>query len=414
MSRTIANTGNTHISDSEWQLRNTNAGKLLFTEYNGHMCSLLIKDNRLIAASVLPKNPSKIGAIYIGKVKNVVSNLNACFVEIADGEMCFLSLKDAVTPYITNRTFDGRIVQGDELLVQITRDAQKTKLASVTAHVSVSNDAFVISQDYIRTGYSGKLSKAEKERLRSFLSKYQLPSTGLILRTLAKDYTEEELLLAYESLKEQFNQLLQAAQHKLCYSCLQSPAAAFENVLEHLVYPYEYEEIVTDHAALYEQLSNYCVNFLPDKSVRFYEDAAFPLQKLYSLSTKLDTALNTRVWLKSGAYLVIEPTEALTVIDVNSGKYDAKKSSTEAMYRINLEAAEEIALQLRLRNLSGIILIDFINMNSQEYQLTLLEELRQMVRKDKIKTIVVDITPLGLVEITRKKTNPTLIEQFKE
>ena len=128
----------------------------------------------------------------------------------------------------------------------------------------------------------------------------------------------------------------------------------------------------------------------------------------------MENALSRRIWLKSGAYLIMDITEALTVFDVNSGKYELKKASTEAFYQINLEAAREIALQIRLRNLSGIILVDFINMEDTSYEEKLLEYMKQLIRKDKITTNVIDITPLGLMEITRKKVNKTLAEQFRK
>ena len=136
------------------------------------------------------------------------------------------------------------------------------------------------------------------------------------------------------------------------------------------------------------------------------------LGKLYGLDSKADMALGTRVWLKSGGYLVIEPTEAMTVIDVNSGKYEAGKGTQETAFRINCEAAEEIALQLRLRNLSGMILVDFINMDSKEREEQLLQQLKSAVQGDKQKTNVIDMTALGLVEITRKKSYKPLREQL--
>lgn len=349
MSRTIF-TSKPGLSDEEKAMRSTVAGKLLFTEHKKHMCALLIQDDRLKAARVLDNPPSKIGAVYIGKVKNVVKNIDACFVEIAGGELCFLPMKATSHAVLLNRKEDGRILEGDELLVQVTRDAQKTKQASVTT----------------------KLNCSEEER----------------------------------------EHLIQTATHRTCFSCLVEPTEGFVAVLEQLVYDYEYEEIITDNKLLFDKLQQYCTHKLPDKKVRLYEDTAFSLSKLYSLETKLDTALNTRIWLKSGGYLVMEPTEALTVIDVNSGKIDVRKSNQETIYKVNQEAAQEIALQLRLRNLSGIIIVDFINMQSKEHRIALLEQLRNAVSKDLQKTVIVDMTPLGLVEITRKKSYKTLREQF--
>lgn len=430
MSRNIITTAS-HRKEEEKAPHQTETGKLLFTEYQGKMLALYLKQNRCLAAQVLTGGQNRIGAVYIGKIKNIVKNINACFVEIAQGEICFLSLKDAQSPMLLNRCFDGRLLQGDELPVQIIREAQKTKQASVTASVSLANDFAAVSLGATKTGYSGKLSRERREQIREWLTgahlqeedhliQENLPApTGLVVRTLAGESTRDELLGNIRKLLDDFRSLLTNASHRTCFSCIREAPADFEAVLDQLVYPYEFDGIVTDDAALYEKLRCFCEDKLPQKQVRLYNDPVFSLAKLYSLEQKLDTALNRRVWLKSGGYLVIEPTEALTVIDVNSGKYEAKKApkgataSEAAFEQINREAAAEIALQLRLRNLSGIILVDFINMETKERGEALVEYLRELVRRDKLKTSVVDITPLGLVEITRKKRNRPLREQLR-
>lgn len=410
-------------------------GKILFTTYRDKKCALYLSDNRLIAAEVMNENGNRIGAVYVGKIKNVVKNIDACFVEIANGEICFLSQRDVSFPVLLNRNYDGRLIAGDEILVQISREAQKTKQASVTANISLSNEYAAISIGSSRIGYSGKLSKERKAEIGEWLlhagyrkgndfmmfsetPESMLPSLGLVVRTKADTCTEEELTGHVRTLAREFENLLTIARHRTCFSCIRQAAEDFEAVLDRLVYDYEYEEILTDDETLYEKLCAYCKEKLPTKAIRYYEDSSITLSKLYSLEQKMDSALNMRVWLKSGGYLVIEHTEALTVIDVNSGKYEAKKAQGEdsvaqaAYEKINREAVVEIALQLRLRNLSGIILVDFINMNSKEKEEQLLHLLRESVRKDKIKTLVVDMTPLGLVEITRKKQNKPLREQF--
>lgn len=411
-------------------------GKILFTAYHEKMCALYLSDNRLLAARVLEDKGNRIGAVYIGKIKNIVKNINACFLEIADGEICFLSMKDADSPILLNRKYDGRLIEGDELLVQISREAQKTKQASVTANISLSNEYAAVSIGSRRIGYSGKLEKVRKEEIKQWLLEEGfckkndfamqitvnevLLSIGLVVRTRACDCSKECLFENIRTLFVEFENMINTALHRKCFSCIKQAPEDFEAVLDQLVYPYEYDEIVTDDNVLYEKIVGYCNENLKEKAVRLYTDTNLSLSKLYSLEQKFDTALNKRVWLKSGGYLIIEPTEALTVIDVNTGKYEATRASKSsnasqtAYEKINREAAEEIALQLRLRNLSGIILVDFINMESKESNEQLLLLLRDLVRKDKTKTHVVDITALGLMEITRKKQNRPLKEQFEQ
>lgn len=447
MSRSIPAKHSVTISDNERGLRDTESGKLIFTEYRGRKCALLLRGGRLTAASFFAENDeTSIGAIYIGKIKNIARNIDACFVEIGEGQICFLPLKKASTPFLTNRTYDGRLLEGDELLVQIERDAQKTKQPSVTANISISNDYFALVLGSTRLGFSSKLGREKREALiRLFTERVMLrdgclihspavllnmnsreellaweqsgidfPSVGAIARTrLGEEQVNTDIVLKnFFQLTEQMFHLLRTSLTRSCYTCLLTAPAPWEAVINSLAFPEEYQEIVTDSPELYQELDVYCHTHLPEKELRLYRDNHLTLANLYSLETRLDTALKPKVWLKSGGYLVIEPTEALTVIDVNSGKNETGRDAAEALLKLNHEAAEEIALQLRLRNLSGIILVDFINMADQKSGRELLEHLRELVRFDRVKTTVVDITPLGLVEITRKKTSPPLSEQF--
>lgn len=470
MSRKIADKTAVTITSEEAALRDTSEGKILFTDYHNKKCAALIKNDRLTAVSFPEASASKIGAVYIGKVKNVVSNINACFVEISDKEVCFLPLKDAAFPLLLNRKFDGRILAGDELPVQVVRDAQKTKQASVTARISLSNKYFVLELGSAAVNYSSKLTQAQRLTIADQLTEEGilegnrlaqsmfLPSTislenahtaslppassentfaaedlrlssenvpnskagavpvgmppvGMIVRTQAGEYSGT-LSESFRTLAGEFSTLLRNALHYSCFSCLKSPDP-FEQMLDQLASPNEFDELVTDEEVLYDKLIAYVREHMPQKKVRLYTDTTLSLKSLYSLATKLETALNERVWLKSGGYLIIQPTEALTVIDVNSGKYEAKRGSEETALKMNLEAAEEIALQLRLRNLSGIIIVDFINMKEEKSRQELLHFLKIAVRKDRLQTTVVDMTPLGLVELTRKKENKPLYEQIR-
>ncbi|MBO5486627.1 MAG: hypothetical protein J5988_06835, partial [Eubacterium sp.] len=234
MSRNI-NTTRHSLTEEEIALQSTQNGKLLFTKVRDRLCALLIQQERLTTARVLPENASKIGAIYLGKVKNVVKNIDACFVEIADGEICFLPMKETKGAFLTNRIPDGRILEGDELLVQITRDAQKTKQASVTAQISISNDVFAISLGKPGVGYSGKLSMQEKERIKEFVQKNELLSKlysfdvssnsldknnlGMVVRTKAGECSDGQLEEFFREISTDWVSLLKNACHRTCFSC---------------------------------------------------------------------------------------------------------------------------------------------------------------------------------------------------
>ena len=174
-----------------------------------------------------------------------------------------------------------------------------------------------------------------------------------------------------------------------------------------------YQQIITDDWQIYDELRDFAALYMPEQlaSISLYQDD-YSLQKLYRTETQLNELLAKKVWLKSGAYLVIEKTEAMYVIDVNSGKNISKKNAAEYIYQINLEAADEIMRQIRLRNLTGMILVDFINMEDSEKDASLLQQLGVLAKRDHIQTNIVDITALGLVEITRKKTTKSLAEQL--
>ena len=395
-------------------------GKLLLTYYKNKILLLYIQDNRLVFAQAFSeKNESILGNIYVGKVTNVVKNIDAAFVEIYPGQICFLPLKECRHAILTNRTFDKRILAGDEIIVQVVKEAAKTKQPSVTANISFTGTYCVVTTGKKKIGYSNKLKVFEKEKLEKFSSDFFAksenlnPSLGYVFRTNCRELhgNFEPLSEELSALTQKADDFLNTAVHRTCYSLLAESPAPFLSALKSM-YQNEYDEIITDDKELFEKLKD--CDGLPNEKIRFYEDERLPLQKLYSVETKLSEALSKQVWLKSGGYLVIEPTEALTVIDVNTGKSIGKCTPEEHYFRTNKEAALEIARQLKLRNLSGIIIVDFINMESKEMEEELMGVLKSSLKGDSVKTSVVDITPLGLVEITRQKINKPLAEQMRD
>ncbi len=412
------------------------AGKLLILKHtfkNGteKLLSLLVQDNRLLHVQV--ESQSNLGNIYVGKVKNVSTNIGGCFIEITPDNLCYLPLeeiKENSSALLVNRPWDGTVKAGDELVVQVIREAMKTKLPSVTTKISFSGKYVVLSAGQTHLGISGKIKEERKKEILSFLQVNNLVndkkicnidesfnmSYGFVVRTNTGSLQDDELILnEWKTLEEKWHNLIRYARTRTCYSCLYQEMPTYIKNLRD-IYDESYDEIITDCDDIYQNLKQYFAeNALTERYttiLRLYNDNKITLSSLYGIPSKIETALGTRVWLKSGGYLVIEPTEALTVIDVNSGKYENKKGTPDnSAYKINMEAAEEIAYQLKLRNLSGIIIVDFINMKKNDNE-QLLRYLKQLCRKDSVPTDVIDMTPLGLVEITRKKINKTLKEQL--
>lgn len=380
------------------------------------LADALYEDGKLAELSLIPEgHESLLGNIYVGKVKNIVRNIQAAFVEIEEGVLCYLSLEDVRHPIYTKPKKREALAEGDELLVQVSREAVKTKAPSVTTNLNLTGRYLVLTTGNRVTGYSSKLSSGEKKRLTRILETLPLPEAGLIVRTNAGQAEEEEIRKEYEKLLEQYRFLLEHAVHRTVYSCVKRSRPSWLSALLGSRYG-SLTEILTDDHVLYGQIREFLLEEIPEEAekLRFYEDRTLSLQALYRMEKGLSDALSRKVLLKSGADLVIEPTEALTVIDVNSGKCTKGKNRQEAIRKLNHEAAAEIARQLRLRNLSGIILVDFVDMENREDGQELLKFMRDLLKKDPMRAAAVDMTELGLMELTRKKQKKTLLEQAKE
>ena len=357
---------------------------------------------------------SLIGNIYVGKVKNIVKNIDAAFVEIKKGVLCFLPLSEVEGAIFTSPKTNGKLVIGDELLVQVLKDGVKTKAPVVSTNLNFTGRYFVFTtKRKDELGISNKLEEADKKRLKEYAYQKGDDSFGMIIRTNAKNATIKELDAEYDYLKGVYDKVVNYGIHKTAFSLLMQDEAPYIKQLRNIRQD-ELEEIITDDKEIYEQAYEFLKTHQPgdlDK-LRFYEDPSYSLWKLYGLETVLDDATRTRVWLKSGGYLVIEPTEALTVIDVNTGKYEGGKNAEATFLKINQEAAVETAKQLRLRNISGIIIIDFIDMKAEEDKQEVLSTLNKELKKDPVKAALVDMTKLNLAEVTRKKVKKSLREQL--
>lgn len=392
--------------------------KILIFKRNNQLLTALLSDKKLVEVHVNEETfQSLVGNIYIGRVQNIVKNIEAAFVEIQKGFVCYLPLTDIKKPIFTNRLskdISKPLCVGDELVVQVIRDGLKTKQPAVSTNISISGDFVVLSYGDDGIGISTKIKGEKRNRLKLFLEETLSKSNqdtqyGFVLRTNAGTLCEEEFFRIQDErikIQDTFQQILSIASYRPAFTCLYSKKSNYS--LEQ-IYREDYEEIVTDQKEVYEELIRKKEQEKLEVDIRYYNDEYLSLMNLYGIESKIKEALGERIWLKSGGYLIIEPTEALTVIDVNTGKFEGNfTSSEETMLKINLEAAKEVAWQLRLRNLSGIIIVDFINMDLKEHQNILLNTMQQAVLQDPVQTNVVGFTRLGLMEITRKKKNKPL------
>lgn len=394
-------------------------GRLMITrqkeQEQERVLSAFYEDGKAVELSCFGREEKQLlGSIYIGKVKNIVKNIEAAFIEIEDGLLCYYSLREKEEPIYIKEKKGCKLSPGDELLVQVCRDAVKTKAPTVTCNLNFPGKYLVLTTGKKQLGLSSKLSSEEKERLRKIAQPFLTGEFGVIVRTNGARASKEVLEEEFERLSRSCHRVLTTGKHQSCFSRVYQEPPAYTAAIRN-INKEQLLEIVTDDSEIYEVLSRYLAEYQPEdqEKLHFYQDESLSLDRLYGITTAFQSALQERVWLKSGAYLIIQPTEALTVIDVNTGKYDGHKKLQETFLRINLEAAKEIARQLRLRNLSGIIVVDFIDMEEDGDREKLMELLEHEIKKDPIKTVLVDMTPLGLVELTRKKVRKTLKEQVE-
>ena len=400
--------------------------KLLITGLRGKLVSVLWDGKRPVQWTVdEDASPDSLrpGGIYVGRVKNIVKNIGAAFVEIAEGRMCYLSLEHSERAMLCAAPgglgplhADGQLHAGDMRSGQVEREAIKTKQAAVTAAFHLTGKFAVLVHGKPIVGVSSKIAEPKRrEELKEFFSARMREGCGWIVRTNAASASAEELACEAEALLARYESIAARGIHRAAFSVLEEPKPPWLGFLQES-FAGQIREILTDIPAVYSELAK-CLGEAGFRSsgqpaLTFCEEGG-SLVRQYSLERHLAEALNPRVWLKRGASLVIEPTEALTSIDVNTGRAVRERGRREDHFlKINLEAAGEIARQIRLRNLSGIIIVDFIGMEKEASRKELLAQLREYLEQDPVRAVLVDMTPLQLAEITRKKVRRPIYEEF--
>ena len=396
------------------------ANQLLITKKDGAVLSVRVEDGKVAQIQAQPEDAgSLLGDIYVGKVRNIVKNINAAFVEYEQGKMGYLSLDAKVCPIHTDGVVsDGtRVLIGDEIIVQIEREAVKTKPPTLSGTLNFPGKYVELIYGERTVSISSKIKDAErKQQLRGFLRNNIDGDYGFVARTNCKDASDEKILKEIAFLKQQLENIKKFGVHRAKFNCLyHAPDAYLCDIRDS--YDSLLESIITDDDEIFNRIMEFAKIYQPEdiKKIKRWDNADGKLDAVYDVTKTLEHALMPKVWLKNGGYLVIQPTEALVSIDVNTGKAISKKKDVQKTFlKVNLEAATQIAKQLRLRNLSGMILIDFIDMKDADYNKQLMDRLRTEFAKDPVKTILVDMTKLGLVEVTRKKVRKSLYEQIKD
>lgn len=358
--------------------------KLVITDYNmnntsGNL-SMLFEDNREIRIGIYDNEESVLGNIYVARVRDIVRNIDAAFVEIAPGEVCYFSIKDNPRPLFLNRKNTDKVCMGDLMLVQVLKDGIKSKAPLVSSIISFGGKYAAITREQAgRVGVSHKITdKILADKLKAIVMPYVTDDYGFIIRTDAVNASADEIEAELKRLTEEYRNILDKAYHRPAFTLLkESDNGMLSDISSYRLGPDD--EIVTDN----KELAGFLAKQDYDTPVRLYDDKLLPLIKAYSMESRLEHALDKRVWLKSGGYLVIEPTEALTVIDVNTGKFDGRNADREKTFlKTNLEACAEISRQLILRNISGIIIIDFINLCEKDNRNTIQDTMKKYLAAD--------------------------------
>ena len=388
--------------------------QFVFTEWNKKKLGILFEDGKAMEIRCYEAD-SILGNVYRARVSNLSPNINAAFVDIKKGESCYLSMDD----------YHGeKLKVGDLVTVQVVRDKIKTKRYAVTTDISLQGD-YAVTTLFAPVGVSSKITdSARKKELKTLMQNLLIAeqdaqfylaegnmaeierikklTLGGIIRTQAEHAEDAAITREIEGQARLLYSIMKKSEYATQYTCLYHTEVEYIKDIRRM-HALQDVEIVTDIPEVTEAIPK----------IPLYTDE-YTLTLRYSLASLLEKTLSKRAYLKSGAYLVIEPTEAMTVIDVNSGKSIKGKNAEEQFLKINIEAAKEIARQLRLRNISGIVMIDFINMKEESHNHELMKNLAEYVRTDPVRTTVVDMTKLGLVELTRQKGKRALHEVFSE
>jgi ribonuclease E len=392
---------------------------MVITEIGDRDQIAVLEDRMLVEHYVTRKGArSMVGNIYLGKVQNVLPGMEAAFIDIGRGRNAVL--------YAGEVSYDEEIEgappriehvlkSGQNVMVQVTKDPLGGKGARLTQEVSLPGRYLVLVPNSQVFGLSRRLPEKERARLKDVIKKVRPSEQGVIVRTAAEGADADHLQADLERLIAEWAAIEKSAKRGKAPRVLYEEPELTVRVVRDLFSGEEFREIVTDSAELRDRVLQYLETVAPDlrSKVRLHT-GQLPVMEAFHVVEQIHKALDRKAWLPSGGYIVIDRTEAMTVIDVNTGKHVGKANLEETVTKTNIEAAEEIARQLRLRDIGGIIIIDFIDMLLEKNRLKVIDTLKRALAQDKTRSQVFDISQLGLLEVTRKRVSAGLVESFSE
>ncbi len=415
--------------------------QLVINDFEHETRVALVEDGTIAELFVERHDDSDIaGNIYKGLVKRVLPGMQAAFVDIGLNQAAFIYVNDLVHEEVdefekmflaenvenedqeeddgklreisngrANLQIEDLIVEGQEIMVQVAKAPIGTKGARVTGYISLPGRFLVLMPNAAHIGVSRRIEdENERKRLRKLVAEIKNDEYGYIVRTAAEGARAEKLLSEMAFLNNLWNNVLKkyknSAPASLIHKELTVSLRAVRDLLTH-----EVEKLIIDSKSGYESIVSFLDNFMPSlkNSVEYY-DGIEPIFDAYNLEGDTSRALKRKVWLKSGGYIVIEQTEALSAIDVNTGRFVGKHNLEETIFKTNLEAVKEIAYQIRLRDLGGIIIIDFIDMEKKSNQEKVYKALVEALQRDRSKTHVLPMSEMGLIQMTRKRIRKPL------
>jgi ribonuclease E len=409
------------LSESEFLARREAVDRVMVIRQKNDRTQIAVLEDKVLVEHYVARASSgtMVGNVYLGRVQNVLPSMEAAFVDIGRGRNAVLYAGevnwDATGLEGRTRTIEQALKSGDSVLVQVTKDPIGTKGARLTSHVALSGRHLVYVPHGNASGISRKLSDVERKRLRDVLKNLVPDGAGVIVRTAAEGASEDDLARDVKRLQAQWEAIQEKAGDSNAPALLYEEPELVVRVVRDL-FNEDFRELVIQGNESYDMVEPYLSHVSPDlvERVHRYTGTGDVFADM-RIDEQLIKALDRRVFLPSGGHLVIDRTEAMTVVDVNTGKYTgAGGNLEETVTRNNLEAAEEIVHQLRLRDLGGIIVIDFIDMVLESNRELVLRRLTECLGRDRTKHQVTEITSLGLVQMTRKRVGQGLLEAFSE